>query len=284
MHPAAVLVHYKHRELTRRCLGSLLEHCPTLTAIYIVGNSGAADLAELAAEFLDARLHWLPQPENLGFGIGCNRGIEAALTDGADAVMLINNDAWVEADIVAAFVAADRRYHGKALLTGEIYTPEGLIWYAGGDYSLATARTRHWQAPLAREKRVPFACGCLMWLPKSLLAKVPGFAQDYFLYLEDLDLCLAARREGFAIVCLPEVRIRHQPSSSTGGRESPLAVYYQNRNRWLLLRRYGRMRHWAAFLPFYAIGFVKRLFSPQAAASRAALFDALRAKWGPRQR
>lgn len=282
MHPAAVLVHYRHPELTARCVASLVAHCDGLEAIYIVGNGEAPALRDLARRFEDPRLHWLIQPENLGFGAGCNRGMRAALAAGADAVLLINNDAWVEDDVVAAFCAAEQRYRGQALLTGQIFTPSGARWYAGGDYDLATVRTRHWTRPLQHERRVPFACGCLLWLSRPLIEEVGFFDEAYFLYLEDLDLSLRVQRAGHPIVCLPEVRIRHAPSSSTGGRLSPVSVYYQNRNRWLLLARFGRLRHWLSFVPFYLLGWLRRRFTPQAAASRAALRDALRRKWGPR--
>ncbi|HEY9840768.1 MAG TPA: glycosyltransferase family 2 protein [Candidatus Obscuribacterales bacterium] len=282
MHPAAVLVHYRQAQLTARCISSLLDHCYDLQAIFVVDNSSDDSLGSLQRQFSDPRIHWLPQPSNLGFGEGCNAGIAAALASGADAVLLINNDAWVEQDILTALNEASRRYHHRALLTGQIFTPDGQLWYAGGDYSLYTVRTRHWTRPLQRERRVPFACGCLLWLPRPLLEALTGFAPDYFLYLEDLELCLRARQAGFPIVCLPQVQIRHSPSSSTGGRDSPLAVYYQNRNRWLLLRQHGRLRHWPVFVAVYLLGFLRRLLKPQRRASLAAVADALSGKWGKR--
>lgn len=279
--PAAVIVHYRKHALTARCLASLLQHCPGLSRIYVVDNSpGDGSLAELQAQFSDQRLVWLPQTHNLGFGEGCNAGMRAALAQGATAVLLLNNDAWVEDDTVAAFVAAEARYHGKALLTGCVAEPDGRLWYAGGDYDLSRVGTRHWTTPTERERQVPFVSGCLMWLPRALIEACGGFAPDYFLYLEDLDLCLRMQRLGFSLVCLPEILAVHAPSSSTGGRSQPLSVYYQNRNRWLLLRRHGRLRHWLAFVPLYALGLLKRCLSGQARSSLQALRDALRGRWG----
>lgn len=283
MHHVAILVHYRHAELTARCLSSLIEHCPQL-GIYVVDNSpGDGSLETLQRRFAGQDIEWLPQRDNLGFGGGCNAGIATALAAGAEAVMLINNDAWVESDVATAFDDASRRYRDKALLTGCIYEPDGRIWYAGGDYSLYTVRTRHRHSPPDREYRVPFASGCLLWLTRPVLAELKGFDPDYFLYLEDLDLSLRASCAGLPIVCLPQVRIRHQASATTGGARHPLSVYYQNRNRWRLLRAHGRLRHWPIFVPFYLLGLLRRLTGPGRGASLRALRDAFRGQWGQGQ-
>lgn len=280
-HPAAVIVHYRHQELTARCLESLLSHCPDLKAIYVVDNSPESEsLNYLQQRFQAAIICWLPQPENLGFGAGCNAGIQAALSQGADSVLLINNDAWVKSDIVKTFAQASARYHHKAILSGRILTPEGQIWYAGGNYSLYTARTFHNLSSGLSERRVAFISGCLMWLPAQILNELQGFAKNYFLYLEDLELCLRAQQAGFGLVYLPEVSVYHQVSSSTGGRDHPRSVYYQNRNRLLLMLTHARFRHWLIFLPFYLLGYLKRLRTPSRKASQQALRDALRGHWG----
>lgn len=283
MHPAAVLVHYRHAELTSRCLSSLLEHCPGLARIYIVDNSpGDGSLTNLQAQYSDERLCWLPQTENTGFGGGCNAGIQAALQDHCDSVLLLNNDAWVDTDIVAQFSHASAEYHHRALLTGYVREPDGRLWYAGGDFSLYTARASHYQQAFSEPQRVSFATGCLMWLPRSVLTAVTGFDPDYFLYLEDVDLSLRLSQAGLDMICLPDITVYHEPSSSTGGRASALSVYYQNRNRWLLLRRHGKGRHWLVFIPFYTLGLLKRLLTGQGRISLAALRDGLLGRWGRR--
>lgn len=280
---AAVLVHYRQAALTARCLDSLLTYCPSLNAIYIVDNSPDDDsLAELQKQFQNVRVRWLPQTGNLGFGAGCNAGITAALAEQMDAVLLINNDAWVEQDIVSRFAEASLTYAHHALLTGCIYEPDGQIWYAGGEFSLYTVRAEHHHQVPSQPQETAFASGCLMWLPLPLLKVIQGFDPDYFLYIEDVDLNLRVSQAGFRIVCLPDVSIRHAASSSTGGRASETSVYYQNRNRWLLLRRHGKFRHWLVFVPFYLLGFVKRLCSGQARVSFAALCDGVLGCWGQR--
>ncbi len=282
--PAAVLVHYRQAALTARCLDSLLTHCPSLKAIYIVDNSpGDGSLTELQEQFKDLRVRWLPQTGNLGFGAGCNAGIKAALAEQMDAVLLINNDAWVEQDIIRRFADASLEYAHQALLTGCIYEPDGQIWYAGGEFSLYTARAEHHHQMLSQSQSTDFASGCLMWLPLPLINVIQGFDPEYFLYIEDVDLNLRVSQAGFKIVCLADISIRHAASSSTGGRASETSVYYQNRNRWLLLRRHGKIRHWLVFVPFYLLGFAKRLLSGQARVSFAALWDGLLGRWGQRK-
>lgn len=286
MHSAVVILHYRHAALTQRCLESLLPALGPQDTVWVVDNaSHNGSLESLQRCFPQAAIRWLPQADNLGFAGGCNAGIDAALADGAEAVLLLNNDTQVRADMLTHFREAHGRYRGQAVLTGCIDTPDGEPWYRGGHYSLWSVRTTHWHYPLQQEQSVPFATGCLLWLPRAVLAAVPHLDPAYFLYLEDLDYCLQVRAAGFPLVCLPQIQILHAASSSTGGRESPLSVYYQNRNRWRLLIRHGRLWHWMVFLPVYLVGFLRRLRLPlaQRQASIQALADALRGCWGRQQ-
>ncbi|MBF2055155.1 MAG: glycosyltransferase family 2 protein [Candidatus Sericytochromatia bacterium] len=286
MHIAFVIVHYRQLALTHRCLQQLLQTQQSHFSIYLIDNASAdGSLEDLQSAFAaDSRLHWLPQNQNLGFGGGCNAGIAAALADGADGVLLLNNDAWPEADLLGPLTKTVQHYGPRALITGWIDDAEGRPWYRGGHYALWRVATwHHLQPRSAAVYPVRFASGCLLWLPRAALQQLQGFDARYFLYLEDLDLCLRARAAGLPLLCQPALRVRHQASASTGGSRSALSVYYQNRNRWLLLQAHGKAWHWPVFIVVYALGLGKRLLQPGLRQpSLRALRDALLQRWGPR--
>lgn len=286
MHIAFVIVHYRQLALTRRCLQQLLQTQQGPFSIYLIDNASADGSFEtLQAAFGgDTRLHWLPQTDNLGFGGGCNAGIAAALADGADGVLLLNNDAWPEADLLGPLTKTVQHYGPRALITGWIDDAQGRPWYRGGHYALWRVATWHQlQSRSDAVYPVRFASGCLLWLPRAALQVLQGFDERYFLYLEDLDLCLRARAAGLPLLCQPALRVRHQASASTGGSRSALSVYYQNRNRWLLLQGHGKAWHWPVFIAVYALGLCKRLLQPDLRQpSLRALRDALLQRWGPR--
>lgn len=284
MHIAFVIVHYRQLALTRRCLQQLLQTQQGDFSIYLIDNASAdGSLEALQAEFAaEPRLRWLPQPENLGFGGGCNVGIAAALAEGADGVLLLNNDAWPEGDLLGPLVQTVQHHGPRALITGWIDDAEGRPWYRGGHYTLWRVATFHQLQPRPEQVYpVRFASGCLLWLSRAVLQELQGFDVRYFLYLEDLELCLRARAAGLPLLCQPALRVRHQASASTGGSRSALSVYYQNRNRWLLLQSHGKAWHWPVFIGIYALGLSKRLLQRDLRQpSLWALRDALLQRWG----
>ena len=84
---------------------------------------------------------------------------------------------------------------------------------------------------------------------------------DYFLYSEEVDWCYRAAKAGYKIMAVPESKIWHKVSSSTGGTKSPVSAYYLTRNRILFMRKHARIYHWATFLPFFAVDILKGLLS-----------------------
>lgn len=274
---AIVLVHYQHAALTERCLQSLLQQLQGSYRIYVVDNaSDNGSLQYLQHRFANAPISWLPQHKNLGFGEGCNRGIEQALTEGAEGVLLLNNDTWITQDLMGPLQALSQRYGHKAILSGEILLPDGRRWYSGGNYSLWRVSTQHHSQPLFKERQTRFVSGCLMYLPRAVYSRIGGFDPAYFLYLEDLALCLKAQQAGVPLICSPGLQVVHQPGATTGG-SSGLGVYYQNRNRWLLLHQFGSWFHWPVFVGLYLLGLLKR--SSRGRRERQLSLQALRDAW-----
>ena len=62
--------------------------------------------------------------------------------------------------------------------------------------------------------------------------------EDLFLYAEDLEWSLRIREAGFAVVYVPEARVRHRVSAATGGAGSPTTSYYEARNMLAVVERY----------------------------------------------
>lgn len=282
---AIVIVHYCQAKLTLRCLNSIFTHCQGEYTIYLVDNASPdGSLATIRKQVQDPRLVCLPQTENLGFGVGVNQGVEAALQDGAEAVLLLNNDAWVEHDILRPLLANSQANQDRALLSGEIRTPEGTLWYGGGQFSLWNIRVQHILKAVSKPRKTRFMTGCYLWIPAGVWRKLKGFDTRYFLYLEDLDLSLRAFQQGIPMLLLPGIAIKHVGSASTGGRNSLISVYYQNRNRFLVAQEHATRTQRFFFYFYYALGFCKRVLTGRTSrtASLWALKDALAKSWGKR--
>lgn len=250
-----VVVHYRHEALTSRCLQSLLQH--TSATLYVVDNgSGDNSLVQLRRQFSDPRIQWVALSENRGYGAGANAGMALAWEQGVDAVLLLNNDTWVEHNVVQILAEHSQQFQHQALLTGTIYLPDGTIWYSGGRISFPTVKSCH-RNHLSSLGFVHFISGCMVWIPRRVFERLGEFDESFFMYWEDGDLSLRAKVLGIPLIYVPSAGIYHQGSATVKG-EDTMALYYQNRNRWHMIRRYGTKRQRWGFMIWSGLGMGRR--------------------------
>ncbi len=229
-------------------------------SIVVVDNGSTNDSVErIRAKF--PRITLLSTGKNLGFTGGNNFGIRYALKHGADFVWLLNNDTFVDRNVLSFVSAFDDPNVG--ICGSKIYFAPGhefhqdrytdkqrgkVIWYAGGimDWDNVYASHRgvdevdHGQYNKTEE--TPFISGCSMIIKREVLDRI-GFLDDrYYLYLEDLDLCLRVLRAGYKLLYVPTSVLWHVNAGSSGRPGNPLHEYYFTRNRLLLGFRYAPVR------------------------------------------
>lgn len=244
---AAVVLNWNGRADTERCLGSLLgPGGPGLVVVVDNGSRGgeASTLREAFAG--DRRVEVAALPRNRGFAGGVNEGVRRALASGAAEVLLLNNDAVLEAGALGelrAALAADPRAAAAGPLV-VLDDGSGRAWFAGGEVVAALGQVLHpgyGRRPedLPRETRtVGFLSFCAVLLRREAWGEVGPLDEEFFAYGEDADWCLRARRAGRTLLHCPGARARHRGSASAGPR-SPLQGYLLARARVLLARRHA---------------------------------------------
>jgi len=83
---------------------------------------------------------------------------------------------------------------------------------------------------------VEWISGCAMLIRRSLLEQIGCFDERFFMYWEEIDLCLRARRAGWRLMQVPQAKLWHK-GVQRNYRPAPLVTYYTTRNRYLLLRK-----------------------------------------------
>lgn len=241
---AIVIVSWNGKEDLLECLDSLENISGPRPRIIVVDN-GSTDgtVAAVHKRFPDVDL--LPLPENLGFTGGNNRGIEQALDEGAEYVCLLNNDTVVDPDFLTQLLRAAVEYPQTGIFGSRVLyrSPPDKVWSQGISVERLTGRvyTAHYNRPIRKVPRVPEnvngVSGAAMLLRARTLKEIGLFDEDYFLYFEDLDLCLRGRERGWEVTTIPTSKVYHSISRSMGGEYSSRVVYYSTRNHLLLLNR-----------------------------------------------
>jgi len=72
-------------------------------------------------------------------------------------------------------------------------------------------KTTNTQTPIPRD----FISGCCMLIPLEIINQIGLLREDYFMYLEDVEFCLRASKNGFKTYINPKAQIFHKGSQSS---------------------------------------------------------------------
>lgn len=241
-----VVLNWNGREDTLRCLGSLEALGRDDVRVICVDN-GSVDGSVTAIRGAFPAVELIEAGANLGYAGGNNLGIRSAVAQGAQWVVLVNNDATVAADVIDGFAAAATVRPDAGILAGKVYFADRprTIWFAGQRVS---ARSGYSGRPrgYGRDDDGTYdevidtdrAVGALMAISRRVLETVGLFDEELFAYVEDVDLAVRARDAGYAVVVAPAARAWHRVSASTGGESaSTHTIYYGVRNTVTMLER-----------------------------------------------
>jgi len=228
---------------TEECLRSLLPVADDRTRVLVVDN-GSTDGTPDNLRRMFPQFEVLENGANLGFPGGNNAGIRRALAAGADYVILLNNDTIVDRDFTAELVEASRRNPSAGMVNSLIYFYDrpNVIWFAGGAVSTWTGRSRHAgylqadHGQFSGDRPIGRPCACAMLVTRRFLETVGLMKENLFLYGEEIDWMLRARRSGFPCVLAPRSKVWHKVSASTSGPIRPTFLYYSTRNMLAVLR------------------------------------------------
>ncbi len=153
---------------------------------------------------------------NVGYGGGANAGIRRALARGAEWVVILNQD--IEISTKALDDLSDTLSHCRPGILGP---------FAG------KLDKKRWTSILG--KGTDYISGSFMAIHKSVINKIGMFHEPYFMYYEDADYCIRARKAGFTLTHIA-VSLTHS-DGTTFGQGSFLHQYYLARNHLLFVKR-----------------------------------------------
>lgn len=234
-----VLVNYCNAELTLDCIESIRKANWELSRVVVVDNASPDGSLALLQTIADVKV--ISSKTNGGFAYGNNIGIKYALSKDCSAVILLNNDTVVDENFFSAILKGD----GNTVNVPKIYYyyQPSTLWYAGGGVDYRKGKEIHYgdrqeDSSLFSEKKVvEFATGCCMMIPRQILDSVGFLDEQYFMYWEDMDYSFRLKEAGVKIQYLPDAKVWHKVGMSAGS-QSKMGIYYSNRNRLFLLKKY----------------------------------------------
>jgi GT2 family glycosyltransferase len=244
-----IIVNWNTREMVLRLLATLSapddDSAQELELIVVDNDSHDGSVEAIRREFPAVKL--LAQSKNLGFAGGVNRGIEVATQP---FVLLLNSDA----ETSRASVAESARYmadHPQVGILGpRVLSPDGsplstcwrdpsLVWIVLRAVGLSRMKIfnfeRYGEKVFTEPTEVDCVCGCALMIRRDLLLELGGLDEDYFMYFEETDLCVRARRRGMQVHHAPIGEFVHQGRGTA--KTVRLRTYLDSRRSHILFHR-----------------------------------------------
>ena len=254
---SVVILNWNKADETLRCLDSLRQVQPAGVEIIVVDNGSEDGSAERIRSAYPA-VTLIETGANLGYAEGNNTGIRSALARGARFVFVLNNDTVVDAGTLDRLQEAARQFPQAAFFGPKILHLEMPTRVQSAGITLDYFwRSQHQDAgePDLSPDRSPFPVECLsgaaLFIRADALEKIGLIDPDFYLYRDDIDWCLRARRLGCQILLVPGARIWHPDPTAREGEFSRI-TYYMTRNSLLLMNRHraGWVRKYALLFRF----------------------------------
>jgi len=252
-----VILNWNKGPVTLSCVQAVKEQNYPACRLYVVDN-GSTDnsievLDSVARDFPDViRIN---NSMNLGYAGGNNVGIKRALSDGADYVWILNNDARPAAEALLRLVHRAEENDKAGMLGPVLGRPEedgGNIECAGVRFWLDRAAYEVTTDPIiakAWQEQTPAQIavwGTAPLLRRDMLQKVGLFDERLFAYFEDLDLSLRVSRAGYVCETVFGAVVYHRDREDVFGEpgiKAPYIYYYSTRNEIVV---------WFRHSPFFA--------------------------------
>jgi N-acetylglucosaminyl-diphospho-decaprenol L-rhamnosyltransferase len=227
---AAVVVNYEAGPLLLEAVQSLLADTSAGAPELVVVDNGSSDgsVARLRAALPEVLV--VVSANNVGYAAAANRGIDATH---APVVAVCNCDLRVEPGTAAAMLSRFDTEPRVAAAGPVVLEPDGTHYPSArsipsvrdavghGVFGLFwatnpfTRRYRELDADPTQPRDVGFVSGAAIWLRRAALAEVGGWDEDFFMYVEDVDLCWRLRNAGWRIVYEPRGEVIHVQGAST---------------------------------------------------------------------
>jgi hypothetical protein len=235
---ASIVVYKNAANVLKRCIDSIL--CSGLTAkLYIIDNSPTDELKEFVGG--DARIEYIFNPSNSGFGTAHNIAIKNSIENGVKYHLVLNPDIYFEKGVIEELYNFMENNLDVGLVMPRVLYPDGSVQYLCKllPTPLDLIRRRFLPEKIFSKQNslyelrftgynkimdVPYLSGCFMFIRTEALSRVGLFDERFFMYLEDTDITRRIYKY-YRTVYYPDVSVFHEYEKGSY-KNSKLLIYH----------------------------------------------------------
>lgn len=257
-----VIPNYNGEKYFKKCIESIILQNFTDYELIVIDNASTDSDYSWIKE--DQRIIFKKLDKNYGFSKAVNEGIKLSK---AEYVLLLNNDTVLKQDFLAKLLETIEKDKNIFAVSSKMiqYNNQDLIDDAGDEYNIFGWAYKVGDGKSIKEfttKRNIFsACAGAALYRKSAFEKIGYFDEDFFAYMEDIDISYRARIYGYKNVYCPEAHVYHIGSATTGSKYNEFKVKLAARNNIYVPYKNMPLLQLIVNTPFLFLGFsIKYIF------------------------
>ncbi len=253
-----IIVTYNSNSYINACLAPLAD-MSDVEVVVVDNDSSDGTAMRLKEKFPSVNL--IALQNNVGFGRACNIGVAAA---SGSLVLLLNPDAVASAQSIRTLIGFFENHPRAGIAGGRLIDPSGLPLQSMGDtptlVRLVLEKPIEWLAKrvnpcgvvhralgkYSAKIRLPHEAESVSWVSGGALCcrrqvwnDTGGFDEKFFLYYEDVDLCLRAAQVGWDVWHVPAAVVSHQSGASFAGNLNYQKRIYYASQRYFFQKYHG---------------------------------------------
>ncbi len=218
---SVVIVTYNSMPPLEDCLKSIKAGINgTPLEIINVDNRSTDNSTDMVLKYFpDAKV--IRNDRNVGFGEACNRAADNAT---GDYLLFLNPDLQIDKNAIEHLLDVCKKHERVGTAVGRMRFPDGsfqatcrrlpqfnnMLFSRGSIFSRIVKPNGHYTLPdYQKVTPVPAAAGTMMMIHRKLFKDIGGFDSRFFMFMEDVDLCLRVGLLGYNNYFVPEAGAVH---------------------------------------------------------------------------
>lgn len=247
-----IIVSYNTKKLLKECINSISSKTKGIKfEILVVDNASKDGSVELIRKLSkNKHIVLIQNKKNIGFGPANNKGMKKAK---GRYFLLLNSDTLIKDNLLSEMVSWMDKNKKSGIVTCALKNPDESLQGTGGyfptlfrvfswmffledipilDRVIKPFHPMHPESPFykgesffKKKSERDWITGAFFLARSELTDKVGFFDEDYFMYVEEVDYCYRAKRQGWKVWYLPKWSITHYGGASAGGEFTLISEY-----------------------------------------------------------
>jgi len=245
-----IIVNWNGKKILATCLSSIIKaDLKNAPQIVVVDNNSTDGSQEMVRKSFP-KTALLQNKTNLGWAGGNNVGIKYVLRKNAKYVLLLNNDVTIDKNTIPELISSFNKVKNIGIVGPKTYydnKSKNIIADAGGlieKNRFFGVNRGQGEKDLGQYKgsfETDFISGSAMMVKSEVFEKVGFFDESFYLYYEDTDFCLRAKKCGYLSIITSKAIVYHK-FGQTSKIGSPLHNYFTTRNHFLFVQKHAPFR------------------------------------------